>query len=208
MGINKLPDLCDYWSTDPYLHYVPVASRITRKRFTQIKSFLHFVDNSTLPDRGDPNFDRLGRVRPVLDIITSNLKSVYQPGRETSVNEAMIKFKGQSSIKQYMPKKPVKRGIKAWVLADSNNGYVYNLQIYTGKQGEKSETNLGMTVVKELTSLLPSGSHVYFDNYFSSIALVEYLLSRNIYCCATFRKDRIGLPEIVKHLRESKDKYS
>ena len=76
------------------------------------------------------------------------------------------------------------------------------------KQGEKSETNLGMTVVKELRSLLPSGSYVYFDNYFSSITLVEYLLTRNIYCCATFRKDRIGLPEILKHLRESKDKYS
>ena len=30
----------------------------------------------------------------------------------------MIKFQGRSSLKQYMPMKPTKRGIKVWVLAD------------------------------------------------------------------------------------------
>ena len=34
---------------------------------------------------------------------------------------------------QYMPKKPTKWGMKAWCLADSNNGYIWNLKIYTGK---------------------------------------------------------------------------
>ncbi len=29
-----------------------------------------------------------------------------------------------------MPKKPTKWGIKAWVMADSSNGYVSNLNIY------------------------------------------------------------------------------
>ena len=47
----------------------------------------------------------------------------------------MIPFKGQSSLKQYMPKKPVRTGIKVWALADSKNGYIANFQLYTGKRG-------------------------------------------------------------------------
>ena len=43
MGITRQPDLYDYWSTNPVLHYFPIASRISRTRFLEIKRFLHFV---------------------------------------------------------------------------------------------------------------------------------------------------------------------
>ena len=46
----------------------------------------------------------------------------------------MIPFKGRLSLKQYMPLKPVKRGIKVWECADSSNGFVCDLEVYTGKQ--------------------------------------------------------------------------
>jgi len=48
------------------------------------------------------------------------------------VDKAMINFKGQTTLKQYMPLKPTKRGIKVWVLGDSHNGYFSKLQVYTG----------------------------------------------------------------------------
>ncbi len=56
------------------------------------------------------------------------------PGKELAADEAMIKFQGRSSLKQYMPKKPIKRGMKVWVLGDSSNGYFCRLDIYTGKK--------------------------------------------------------------------------
>ena len=31
--INNLPEICDYWSTNEYLHYAPIADRISRDRF-------------------------------------------------------------------------------------------------------------------------------------------------------------------------------
>ena len=34
---------------------------------------------------------------------------------------------------QYMPKKPVKRGFKVWMLADAHAGYVSGFEVYTGK---------------------------------------------------------------------------
>ena len=67
MGIAHLPALDDYWSTDPTLHYSPIADRISRDRFQEISRYLHFIDNTTLPERGSPGHDRLGKVRPVID---------------------------------------------------------------------------------------------------------------------------------------------
>ena len=57
------------------------------------------------------------------------------PHKQLSVDEAMIKFKGRSSLKQYKPKKPIKRGINMWCRADSVNGYLCNFGMYTGKIG-------------------------------------------------------------------------
>lgn len=37
----------------------------------------------------------------------------------------MIPFRGRISIRQYMKDKPVKWGVKAFILADSHNGYAY-----------------------------------------------------------------------------------
>ena len=50
------------------------------------------------------------------------------------MDEAMIKFQGRSSFKQYMPAKPIKRGIKVWVLGDSSNGYFSKFDVYTGRK--------------------------------------------------------------------------
>ena len=103
MGVNVLPDIYDYWSLQESFHYFPVASRISRKRFLEIRRYLHFVDNSTLAQRGDPEYDRLGKIRPVIDAVNEALVSSYDPNCENSIDEAMIKFKGRSSLKQYVP---------------------------------------------------------------------------------------------------------
>ena len=46
----------------------------------------------------------------------------------------MIPFKGRLGFKQYMEDKPTKWGVKVFTLRDATNGYVYRLQVYTGKQ--------------------------------------------------------------------------
>ena len=69
-----------------------------------------------------------------MEQIQSRCATLYNPSKELAIDEAMIKFQGRSSLKQYMPQKPIKRGIKVWVLADSRNGYFSRLEIYTGKK--------------------------------------------------------------------------
>ena len=56
MGIQKLPGLYDYWSTDEVLHSFAIASCISRKQFLNIRRFLHFVDNDTIATRGEEGY--------------------------------------------------------------------------------------------------------------------------------------------------------
>ena len=150
MGLVQLPSLYDYWKNDSIFHYSPIASRISRSRFMEINRYLHFADNETLAPLGSPEYDRLGKIKPILQLLVPKFSNHYNLNKHVSVDEAMIPFKGRSAMKQYMPLKPVKRGFKVWVLADATNGYVSNLKVYTGKSEETSEDGLGGSVVKHL----------------------------------------------------------
>ena len=105
MGINKLPEVRDYWSNGEYLHYSPIADRITKDRFEQITRYLHFADD-TLPAR-EEGYSRTQKVDPVISALKQNFQAVYYSNHEVSIDEAMIPFKGRSSMKQYVPLKPV-----------------------------------------------------------------------------------------------------
>ena len=132
LEINRLPEIRDYWSTDPLLRYAPIADRITRDRFKEITRYLHFADNDKLPARGEDGFSRLQKVDPILSALKDRFQSAYYPHCQLSIDEAMIPFKGRSSMKQYMPLKPVKRGFKVWAMADALNGYLVDFNVYTG----------------------------------------------------------------------------
>jgi hypothetical protein len=99
MGINRLTALDDYWSSDRTLATPPIADKITRDRFREISRYLHFVDNSTLSPKGSPGYDRLGKVRPVIDHLSNRFADLYEPNKEVAVDEAMIKFTGRSAVK-------------------------------------------------------------------------------------------------------------
>ena len=167
MGIDQLPSVDDYWSKDPCLHYSPIASRIPRWRSCELSRYLHFVNDNLAP-RGDPAYDRLGKIHPLMDHLGSEFALLYNPSKNLAVDEAMIKFQGRSSLKQYMPAKPIKRGIKVWVLGDSSNSYFSPFEVYTGRKDDR-EVGLGAYVVKILTNdLKHKHHHVYFDNYFTT----------------------------------------
>ena len=197
MGINRLPEIRDYWSTDKSLRYAPIADRISRDRFEEITRYLHFTDNDKLPARGEDGFSRLQKVDPIISALKQKFKAVYYPHSQLSVDEAMIPFKGRSSMKQYLPLKPVKRGFKVWAMADALNGYLYDFNVYTGATGER-ETALGEKVVLTLSEPLKGKHHqLFFDNYFTSITLLDKLLARGTYGCGTIRTNRKNFPSEI-----------
>ena len=95
MGINHLPEIHDYWSNDERLHYAPIASRISRHRFEEITRYLHFVDNTTLPARGEDGYRRLQKIQPMISAIRERCLSNHRHAAQNSIDEAMIPFKGK-----------------------------------------------------------------------------------------------------------------
>ncbi|KAL3191415.1 hypothetical protein MRX96_059796 [Rhipicephalus microplus] len=95
-----------------------------------------------------------------------------------------------------MPKKPVKRGYKVWMLCAST-GYNLKFQIYTGKSNDGVERDLGARVVKTLVDDLAGKYHrVFFDNYFTSYYLLKDLAEAGIYACGTVNASRKHLPNL------------
>lgn len=81
-------------------------------RFDWFLSNLHINDNTEQKDRGVPGYDKLFKVRPLLNSSAHTFKSCYNPTRVQSIDESLIAFKGRSSIKQYMPNKSTKKVTK------------------------------------------------------------------------------------------------
>ena len=113
-------------------------------------------------------------------VLINTFLSLYNPHRENFIDEAMVGFKGRSSLKQYVPKNPLSEACRA----DSKNGYICSFQVYTGKEGDSTEKNLGARVIKELSKDIQGKNYfLFFDNYFSSPRLNGF---QNLLCSYSF----------------------
>lgn len=200
MAILELPNYKMYWSDDWLFRVEAIPSIMVRSRFEKLMQYFHVAPPQNV-QRGQPGYDPLHLVRPILDAVENKCLTVYTPHREQSIDEAMIAYKGRLSFKQYMPAKPTRFGIKVWERADPHNGYVCQFQVYTGKsrnaEGQRvSEQGLGARVVKDLTeSIQGQFAEVYMDNFFSSPGLFSDLLESDIYSTGTCRPQRKGYPK-------------
>ena len=79
----------------------------------EVRAYLGFLIfmrlDDKLPARGEDGFSRLQKVDPIISALKERFKRAYYPHSQLSVDEAMIPFKGRSSMKQYLP---MKRGFK------------------------------------------------------------------------------------------------
>ena len=79
-GIIRKPEISQYWSTDPLL-VNPIFNNITsRNRDQSILELLHFNDD-TYYDAADPDWDRLFKVRPLVEHSVKRFKEAYIPIR-------------------------------------------------------------------------------------------------------------------------------
>ena len=76
MGINSLPQLAMYWSENGN---IGIQSVMTKNRFEELCQYLHFSDTTKEPKRGEPNYDRLFKIRPVLNDVLDKAKNTYEP---------------------------------------------------------------------------------------------------------------------------------
>ena len=142
MSTHKVPAIVDYWNDDWILGVPSFARIMSRARFPEILRYLHLNNNATMPQRDDESYDKLYKVRPFIESLKTNC--------EQSIDEAMVKYKGRTVLKQYIPMKPIKRGIKMWCRAESHSGYLCDFNIYSGENEAGVENGLGYAVVTNL----------------------------------------------------------
>jgi hypothetical protein len=159
-------------------------------------------------DKGLPGYDKLGQVRWLVYAIQDSCKRVWKLGKFCTIDEMMIRYKGTyCPLRQYMPQKPQKRGIKVWCLACSVTKFVWNFTIYYGKEEAistvepitKGEPKLAHKVVMELAKDIEGKGHVIaMDNFFTNVSLFKELGEKTIYATGTLRSNRIGIPSALK----------
>ena len=207
MGVNhdSKVSIEHLWSKNENFTIQFYRKVMPRDRFKQLLSALRFDDSTSRIVRQET--DRLAAIREIHDIMRENCMRNYNTSESVTVDERMIGFRGNCKFRVYMKSKPDKYGIKVWVLADANNFYVKNFQIYLGKQMNIREKNQAERVVLELSSCLDSGVNITVDNFFTSISLANKLLENNMTLLGTLRTNRKGIPaEMIE--TKNRDEYS
>ena len=101
-----------------------------------------------------------------------------------------------------MPNKPTKYGVKAFTLADSLNGYILDILLYTGADTLESSNHRyshlpkPAQIVMSLTKdYLQQGRTIYTDRYYTSIPLIQTLENHSTYYTGTCMKNRQQIPK-------------
>ncbi|XP_064635785.1 piggyBac transposable element-derived protein 4-like [Lineus longissimus] len=188
-GIVKKPEQTDYWSTDELLNTPIFGKTLPRNRFQLLMKFLHFSNNDDIPA---DNEDKLIKVRPIIDALIPKFGEYYNPHEHVSIDEGMLKWKGRLVFRVYNPMKPIKYGIKSYILADSHSAYCWNMIVYDG-----THRTLHEIVFALLEGLVGHFYSLYMDNYYNSVALSEALLRSDTYVVGTLRKNR-GEPQEIR----------
>lgn len=202
MGINPMHEYCDYWSGDSFLGAKGFQGVMTMNRYEKLSQYLHCNHAAARLDRQDPRYHPVAKVAPIVDMVRQNFKKYYKHSRDISIDEAMKGYKGRTELRMYMPNKPEKFGIKFWARCDGRTAYMSDFQLYSGKRDQtplQKRHGLGYRVVHEMTRDLVGLNHcVYFDRFFSSVLLLEHLLSDNIYACGTMLTNKKDAPPAMK----------
>ncbi|XP_066517970.1 piggyBac transposable element-derived protein 4-like [Hoplias malabaricus] len=200
MGVIRCPRIQDYWRADSVWQTPFVRRVMGRDRFQAISWSFHISDPDTDSEnykkKGTEGYDKLAKIRPLMESIKISCKSFYHPRRYLSVDERMVPTKAKNGLKVYLKSKPHKWGYKLFVLCDSTNGYTCDFSVFTGKDPCTNSHGLSYNSVMSLVnpSFLGTGYVLYCDRFFTSPALFRDLYEMKIGACGTVRENRSGFP--------------
>lgn len=200
-GYHILPREKMYWENAPDTGTTIVSQAMSRKKYFDIKKYLHFNDNTTIDSS-----DRYYKVRPIYNLLNEAIQKFGVFSEHLSIDERRVRYFGKHGCKMYMKGKPVKFGYKLWMLC-SFDGYPFHIIPYQGAQKltdcdsnhntletKKEQKPLSHTVVENLLSIVetPAKHKIYMDNFFSSYDLFVSLKAKNCFATGTVRENRMG----------------
>ena len=114
MSMLHKSSLQDYWSSHLIIH-TPYAASVgmSRDRIFAILTMFHLNNNDAKAARGQPGYDPLFKIRPVIDPHITKFQDVYTPEEQLTIDEAICPFRGRIFFHVYIKGKPHKYGIKS-----------------------------------------------------------------------------------------------
>ena len=88
-------------------------------KFINFHKFFHTANNDDISNLDDSIY----KIRQILVHFTMLWRTYYEIKSHLAIDEAMIKFDGRLAFKQYMKQKPIKWGIKMFLICDSITDY-------------------------------------------------------------------------------------
>ena len=131
-------------------------------------------------------------------------------GCNISVDETMVGFRGRFAAKQYMPKKPQKWGIKAFMLADSSTGYINNFLMYMGSETLEGASSTfshllqpALVVMELMEPYLGRGHHLFTNRYYTSysVQMAKALYDHRTAFTGVSKKNRTEFLDEIRQLQ-------
>ena len=193
MCYNTLPVERDHWSTNELKGTQLIKDTMGRDKYLKVKYNLRFYDKDQCQDT-----DRVFKIRPLIDRISEVARSMYQPEKEVSIDESLVKFDGRFKYKVKISRKAAGCGIESINICEARTGYLLNWKLFTGT--ETSDMPKTEQTCVDLLKCLgdPSGHHVFTDNFYTSPSLALRLAEMKVGLTGTVRQNRKGLPRQLK----------
>lgn len=192
-GMVGYPKISDYWSQQTFYINSYVPKIMARNRFQALLRFFHISNNDYNPG------DRLGKIQPLVDLLNNSFRQCKVPAENVVIDETLVPFRGRIVFRQYIPNKAARYGIKLYKLCD-NIGYTYNLSVYSGKDTNRSNSNIscaGKVVLSLMENYLNEGRTLIVDNFYTGLHIAHILLDNNTHIVGTLRKNVKHCPKDV-----------
>lgn len=139
--------------------------------------------------------DKLAPIRKTFSIVVSNFGKFYSPTSDVvTIDEQLFAFRGKCSIRQYIPSKPAKYGIKHFALGDVKSAYTINLETNVGSSPRDHFGTATHVVLRLVEPIFGHNRKVTGDNWFTSMSLITELTERNLTYVGAVRKNKRELP--------------
>ncbi|CAC5402938.1 unnamed protein product [Mytilus coruscus] len=214
MGLIRKATISEYWNRKHSSQSTPWFRKVfTRNRFQLVLKFLHLVDNRKIAPRNSSSYDPIAKFKPIVDHFNLKAKTHYSPSQNLFIDESLIGTKSRTILRQYIPTKHAKFGVKLWMLTEAITGYCFHFNVYKGKiydptPARETQDSYVVTSLLRAAGLLNKWYHVFCDSFFTSLALAKRLLNLHTYTTGTVRSNR-PLPNLIKsaNLRPSQSMF-
>ena len=108
-----------YRTNDKIFETPGFRKTISQNKLVLIEKYIHLFDISELGE----SHNRSSKIRPIHKYIVERWQSLLTLGRDVSIDEALVLWKGRLSWKQFIRTNRARFDIKTFILADACTGY-------------------------------------------------------------------------------------